>query len=311
LSTTTVPRIVALTAFYDEPPAMIASMLNGLARLRVDHVVALDGAYRLYPDGKPASHPDVWQAFLGAFAFGIGVTLIAPNEVWEGNEVEKRTALFRHGLAHARPGRDWFLVCDCDEFFCVDVPDLRDRLAATEHDAASVHVYDVAARRTNGTVEQEFDTRRFYRAQEIRVGPNHFTYRTTDGRVLWASSNPIEEPALDLTGVVAFEHHPGLREAARLAAKWAYYTQRDETAVERGWCIRCGERAVVRLPERWQLREGQPITNFAEFCHVHAVEADRANYRRLYAMGFDPDTLRVRETYPPSDTATAVTAVTA
>jgi hypothetical protein len=66
LSTTAVPKIVALTAFYDEPPAMIASMLNGLARLRVDHVVALDGAYRLYPDGKPASHPDVWQAFLGA-----------------------------------------------------------------------------------------------------------------------------------------------------------------------------------------------------------------------------------------------------
>jgi hypothetical protein len=299
------PRIVALTAFYDEPPALIATMINGLARLGVDHLVALDGAYRLYPDGKPGSHPDQWQALHGAFTFGMGVSLIVPRTTWAGNEVEKRTALFRHGLAHARPGVDWLLVADADEIYCVDPPhDLRLRLARTEHDAALVHVYDVESRSggtaDEQTVAQEFDTRRLYRAQEIVVERNHFTYKTRDGRVLWASGAPTEEPALDLTGVLAFEHRPGLRAATRQAAKWTYYASRDETGFERGDCLVCGVRARVRLPTGWKVRDGGFRANFGEYCAQHGRERDAMNRRQLKALGvLNPDDVIVQERYPP------------
>jgi hypothetical protein len=299
-------RLIALAALYDEPPMMVAMMLNGLARLGCDHVVCLDGGYALYPDAKPVSHPDMVQACVGAITFGMGVSYIAPQTPWLRNEIEKRTALFRHGLAHAQRN-DWFLVVDADEAYVQWPPDLKARLAATEHDVASVHVYDKAGERifqAGGTpallatgAHQEFDTRRFFRAQEIVVGPNHFTYRTRDGRILWQSSAPVEEPCLDLTGVVALEHHPGMRDAARQAAKWAYYTQRDESGFERGPCISCGEPALHRLPHGWKLRKGKPFASMADFCDACGHRQDDANRRRLYALGYDPDTLAVRETY--------------
>jgi hypothetical protein len=300
-------RLIALCALYEEPPELIAPMLAGLARIGVDHVVFLDGAYALYPGGKSASHPDMWMAAMAGFSYGMGITFVAPKTTWAGNEVEKRTALFRHGLVHATLGEDWFVVVDADEFYVRWPEDLKDRLAATDYDVATVHVYDMlsaAIARASGTLalaaaggRQEFDTRRFFRAQEIVVGPNHFTYRTRDGRVLWQSTAPVEEPALDLSDVVALEHHPGLRSRARQAAKWTYYTQRDESGFERGRCIRCDASADVRLPHGWKLRNGKPAATFAEFCDAHGREQDDANRRQLYRLGFDPDTLAIRESF--------------
>jgi hypothetical protein len=297
----TLPRIVALCAFYDEPPSSLATMISGLARLGVDHAVFLDGAYGRYPGGKPGSHPDQWRTIQAAFTYGVGVTLIVPKTTWAGDEVEKRTALFRHGLAHSEPG-DWFYVVDADEFVCsVPPPDLKQRLADATEDVAAIHVIDVEARRAGerAVTAAEFDTRRLFRAQPIHVDTNHFTYLTADGRVLWASGNPREEPCLDLTDAVLIEHHPGLRDASRLAAKWAYYSERDRDASERGPCVRCGEPAVTRLPDGWRVRGGQPVGNFAEFCRAHAAETAAANRRQLYRLGFDPDRVTVRERYPP------------
>ena len=47
-------RIAAALAWYDEPPAFLDRCARSLAGV-VDELVALDGAWRLQPDGQPYS----------------------------------------------------------------------------------------------------------------------------------------------------------------------------------------------------------------------------------------------------------------
>jgi hypothetical protein len=48
-------RLHGLLAFYDEPESSLLACVDALADAGVDHLVAVDGAYELFPDAKPAS----------------------------------------------------------------------------------------------------------------------------------------------------------------------------------------------------------------------------------------------------------------
>src|SRR4051794_1394880 len=103
-------RIHALLNWFDEPPAALAACVASLKLGAVDSVIAIDGAYALFPDAKPNSPPD--QAAViheTARTLGITCTIHTPNQTWAGNEVQKRTSLF--DLAHAiSDNGDWWWV---------------------------------------------------------------------------------------------------------------------------------------------------------------------------------------------------------
>ena len=308
-------RIIGLLSFYDEPVADLTACVQSLHAAGVDHVVACDGAFALYPDGKPASHPNQHAALvLACRQLGVGLTLHVPSEVWAGNEVQKRSFTFSLGWAVARDG-DWFWVMDADQVVTRVPPDFKERLAATEYDAAAVEFLDVVALRANQRDWPAcFDVRDLFRAQEIRVETNHCTYIAGDGRLLWGGNGDIKtehagaklEPCLDLTDVVRVEHRPDRRPSDRQLGKLQYYARRDEEKVERGHCARCGVPAVRLVATRWRMTKLGPVAEWTEACEPCAERLDAAGRRQLRQLGADPDRITIENRNGSAPTGMAV-----
>jgi hypothetical protein len=234
------PRIIALLSFYDERPEWLAACLfTAVRHLEVSHVVALDGAYSLYPGGRAWSPTEQHHAITEACnAMGVGLTLSAPANVWLGNEVEKRTALFRLGDAVSTDGVDWYLVIDADELVDECVGSLPELLAEADEDAAEVALL---TREPNGEISRE-PLRMLFRALHgTTVQDHHWKYVAPDGRLLWGNG-PHVVPALDLGDLVRVEHrHHQQRDGARDHGRRAYYQQRDLLKIELRRCDVCNE----------------------------------------------------------------------
>jgi hypothetical protein len=70
----------------------------------------------LYPEGRAQSPGEQAQTILAtAQGAGMGCTIHEPQDVWFGNEIEKRSFLFRAAHMVARPGVDWLWVVDGDD----------------------------------------------------------------------------------------------------------------------------------------------------------------------------------------------------
>jgi hypothetical protein len=286
-------KIYGLLSFYDEPVADLAACIVGLHDASVDHVVAVDGAYALYPDGKQASDPNQHAAIhLACRQLGLGCTLHVPNETWAGNEVQKRTFLFQLAWTVAEEG-DWFWVMDADQVITRCPDDLKDRLEQTEHDTAEVEFLDVVAQRAKQKDWPErFTVRNLFRAQSIRLEKNHITYVADDGRMLWGYDGQGKlEPHLDLSEVVEVEHRPDRRPLERQQAKLTYYAQRDASLVERGDCSLCDAPSVALVPTRWRWSDIGPVAEWAEACAPCAEKIQAVNAVELAAMGVDPDSV--------------------
>lgn len=234
-------RIIALLAFWDELPTMLAATVASCGRL-CDHVVCCDGAYELMPAGAGASDSTQHEAIAAAAeAVGIGLTIHVPTGKWQGNEVEKRSFMFELGRLVARDEGDWFLVIDAD-MVIVDVPaDARAALERTEHVAATyglVEHFDLgraapeaqdALRFVPPAVAHHF--RGLYRnLPGLRVEGQHYRYTaelagaTTD---LWEGV-----PALDLRHL-RIAHHRDRRPHDRNRRAKEYYRIRDLAGAER------------------------------------------------------------------------------
>lgn len=258
-------------------------------------MVCCDGRYALFPAEHDVSHPNEYAAVvLACRELGMGVTVHQPSGAWEGGEVEKRTFLFELGWQVATEG-DWFWVQDADQWTVAVPEDLKVRLAATDLDAGEVDMLDIEAKRANlSTWPAHFAMRSLFRAQPITVQSNHVNYVTADGRYLWGRDGDGRvEDALDLTGCVHVEHHPGARGRDRLAAKLTYYAQRDEAGVERGRCERCGQPATSLEPTRWRLTEIGPVADWMECCDDHRLEVAGENAGVLRRLGIDPASMSV------------------
>lgn len=221
--------IAALLSWYDEPPAALEAMIASLTLIPVDRLIAVDGAYALYPDGRRRSSSEEYRAIIhGCRHHGIDLTLHTPATVWAGNETEKRDRLFELAEQVTSPD-DWLMVIDADEEV-LEAPDVPARLAASPFDVAGVTLREPG--HPLGTVV--FDTfPMFFRAiRGIRCHQDHFTYQTPDGRNLWGDAKRARlEPRLDLAGVVV-EHRKQLRHPDRREAALTYYRTRDEQGVE-------------------------------------------------------------------------------
>jgi hypothetical protein len=228
-------RVTGLLCWYDESPIWLAAAATAAARL-CDHVVAVDGAYALYPGGKPQSDPEQAEAILhAAYAAGIGVTVHRPREVWMGNQIEKRTALFRLG---AETGADWFYVFDADDLVTHVPADARDRLEQADEDVAVFTLWwteDVERDEAKAAGARMFSypheaANRYFRGlfralPGLRVEGAHYHYvADRDGGLVHLRGHEDVhelEPFLNLTDMRVQHRHPQ-RARARLEVSAAY-----------------------------------------------------------------------------------------
>lgn len=230
-------RIVGLLSWYDESPAMLAAAVTSVAPL-VDHIVAVDGAYILFPEAQPASPADQANTIRDvALAHNLAVTVHHPNARWLGNEVEKRTFMFR--LAEAvTTSDDWYYVMDADEQVTHVHCDHRAILASTSHDTAEVSYWWHRPHKTPGAYpfptplrEQQGITKFFRAIPGLHCHGNHYWYRTPDERTLWHPGRPAEEP--ENLRDIRVQHRNQERDLWRQQQAAGYYKRRDDNHIER------------------------------------------------------------------------------
>lgn len=215
-------KLIGILCWFDERPAWLAGVAAALAKAEVAHLVAVDGAYGLYPGGRPSSDGEQRDAIIETCqALQIGCTLFAPRETFLGNEIEKRTMSLKLAEAVATPYEDWYLVVDADHFVTSAIGHLP-RLAETDCDVANVRFSE-----PYGDLGTGCPLRCVFRAiPGLAYVGNHYTPRTPDGRNLHQPS----EPALDLS-CLEIEHRNGRRDA-RKQRQLRYYDRRDAAGAE-------------------------------------------------------------------------------
>lgn len=245
-------KLVAVLVWYDEDPQLLYEAVSRLGQIPVDALVAVDGAYDLYP-GATGSSPPSNHAAIGEAARTIGVsaTIHSPARPWEGSgEVRKRTFALRLAETASAPD-DWFLLLDADHILRRVDPSFRARLEASDNEVASYGLVQrprqaaglsplerrvIAAHVDEwpGTVDApEIEPlRMLYRARRgLRYGPLHWELTGPKGK-LWGLGTDALLPAEDLTEVLVFEHAWDRRTDVRLRAALEYYDRRDEAGLE-------------------------------------------------------------------------------
>jgi hypothetical protein len=288
-------RLHGLLSWYDERERDLASCLAALAGAGFDHVVAIDGAYELFPGGQARS-PARQRLAVSAETeqLGLGLTLHVPDKPWPGNEVEKRTALFDLAFAVSAPG-DWWLVLDADEKITQAPADLAIRLARAEEDVAEIKLRDFDAAK-GIEPDKPLDTTviRLFRRQPIRLEGNHWTHKDAEGRVISGRQDQTEVPILDLTDVMTMEHRRALRGEDRLVAQYAYYQAVSERGDEIGPCEYCGKPGVEYMAVEWRMVGDKPRALLKDVCKRCRYEQQFAAREFFEALGVDPDKVVVR-----------------
>jgi len=211
-------RIFGCMIWFDENPRWLAANVAAFARI-CDHVIAVDGGYFAYPEARPASGGDQAEAIVvAARTAAVGLTLHVPNEVWMGNETEKRTAYCKIVNALATPYEDWMLVLDADEEISEVSPLARRDLETTELDAAEIGMW------TTDELRSWFGpSRRLYRVMErMEYGPTHFSLsgRGPSNEVVWLNGlgpkyGETMGEALSMVTAIRVEHKHHLRPEPR------------------------------------------------------------------------------------------------
>lgn len=228
-------KIVALLNWYDEKPDWLAATVASISPF-VDEVVAVDGAYMMYPGGRAKSPDGQGEAVRQtARACGMGLTLYEPRMRWAAGEVEKRAFMFTAGEA-VTCATDWYFVVDGDEIVTDANPgELRERLPDSEHDAARVtswvnrEQFSPTIREFRSDMVEEQPVQKLFRAvRGLTVVGNHWTYQTPDGRRLWGKDavQPLEVPTLRV------EHRKHARDLHRGDQAKGYYQRREELELE-------------------------------------------------------------------------------
>lgn len=244
-------RIVALLNWYEESSQWLAALVASLQKVPVDHIVAVDGAYALFPDSmtQPRSGPEQASTIVEcAHTLGIGCTIHRPQAAWGGNEVEKRNHLVQLALMETCES-DWLLQIDADELVTHSPPDLHRRLETAEEDVAGVYFYQ---RNTKQPLPPEnsvplfnpltmsegfYGHRILFRAlRDLRIEEAHYLYtagpadkpRYLRGFDDWHDT----EPHLDIPDFKV-EHRHNYRLPARHVAALEYYEARALYQTER------------------------------------------------------------------------------
>lgn len=232
-------KIVGLVSWYDEKPDFLAACVASMASF-VDHVVAVDGAYIMYPGGKAQSPTGQVEAIREtARACHLGCTVHEPQERWGGNEVEKRAFMFSLAETVAKDANDWYFVLDADEVVSEVGMDVRETLLTSEHDVGQVTCwqhrghYEPQERPFVSEMVEQQQLRKFFRAiPGLTVTLNHYTYVVPDGRHMWGMGGPVPLEQPEDMPLLKVEHRNKGRDLWRAQQARSYYERRDELKIE-------------------------------------------------------------------------------
>ena len=219
-------NLIGILCWYDERVSWLSGVIAALQKVGVSHLVAVDGAYATYPQGKAYSGPEQHAAIVEVCrAIEMGCTIATPQEPWFGNEVEKRNHAFRLAETIAIPEEDWYFLVDADHFVTSAAGGHLRALKETEYDVGEVRFTE----RLDGSFDMGgCPLRCVFRAiPGLHFDTNHFTYRLPDGRNL---HDPLE-PAANLS-MIEVEHRTQWRDAYRKEKQQTYYRRRDELGLE-------------------------------------------------------------------------------
>lgn len=271
------PKIVGILSWYDESPHWLATAVSGFARV-CDSIVAVDGAYALYPGARPRSHPQQAEAIMGACESAeVGCTIHRPADVFWGNEVEKRNLSLRLAAPLLRPDVDWVMVFDADcHMLRCDPALVRFELKNTDCNVADyttldgkdfladAALHEYAASRQ---IDHEWTgrTRDIYRWHPtLEYGPMHWTVsHLRSGERSWLRApweQDLVEPVHHLNAALAVYHRTQDRSMQRRMNADHYYKTRDVMQIEPEEQIRLEEQRVKQQAEQ---RAAKPNTGDA------------------------------------------------
>lgn len=237
-------RVTGILSFYDEPLELLAASVSSWGGV-IDHLVAVDGAYMLYPQGKHRSDPAQLRLITEICAgLKIGLTTHTPSNVWTGNEVQKRN----HAVSLAEPVTNedgWYIVLDAD---CVvthvsfDWFEQCARAAAEDWGAGEIQYQEVTPETKNMPPADRYcNIRLMYRALPgLTYGPNHFTIyapvpEEEDTYVcLWGVGADRPCDAFDFGPYIKLDHRHEQPEWRRIQQR-KYYVRREQLGVEKSF----------------------------------------------------------------------------
>jgi hypothetical protein len=230
--------ITAALAWWDEPVDTLEACVRGAAEI-ADRIVALDGAYRRYPGGTPASPSDQGETIRRvAAAVGLDCVVLTPDRLWAG-QVEKRSYL----VALASVGTDWIVVVDADHVIHADRDGVRAELESLDPTVGVIaapyltplsprrSLADSAATGWHRRVAGHYEECRFmFRAYPgLRVERFHWHYSgIVNGERTWITHDDIG-PGVPLHRFRAryeVEHRALLRDERRMLAGRAFCNDR-------------------------------------------------------------------------------------
>lgn len=249
-------KLIGLLSWFDESVTWLAASIGSMMRLGMDHVIAIDGAYDLYPNGRRMSGSEEHVAIYDACtATGMGCTVHVPTRLWK-DEMEKRDTLFALAEYVAESDQDWFFSFDADHIVTdVLLHDFKATLAGLDTDAASVCLYERFDPHINPKGDDPSRLRwtplrcAFRNVGGIHTYINHCTYVDKDDRWLWGNARQGAEliPSTELFDV-RIEHRTMLRDPTRKLEAKVYYDRRRRLNTERPPCRWCNEPGIVQLP---------------------------------------------------------------
>jgi hypothetical protein len=269
--------IVALLSYFREPDSFLKQMVKSLPRVGVDRLIALDGAYARFPGGtahSPRSNRRVLER--ACESASVDLWHVAPDDVWAGDEIEKRSVLFTLAESITTPD-DWYLVVDGDEQVTHVDGDVPALLNGTDRIVAECELY---------AHDGAQPLRMFFKAERgLRPVGTHFTYGLPDGRIVWGGYGQETEQALTLP--VRVLHKTLERSTARRNASLAYYKKRDEALVEDGPCAFCGQQTAHMIPYGWHPAEGGLTAQRALCCKTCLKPRLRESVMQAAEFGVD------------------------
>lgn len=249
------PKLTALLGWFDEEPALLKQCVESLNGT-VDRLVAVDGAYRLFPQGTPSSPPEQAEAIRGAAVMPVDIHI--PETVWD-DQLAKRKFMFEVG-EQVTSDDDFFLIIDADETLDPGFP----KHELEQVDLVGWMPFDDAGGPQHGGV------RRLMRAKRgITLGPAHGDYRLPDGTWLQCTDDKAAQVEAH-EFAVGMTHHPDKRGEERFLRQSQFYVARVGSDLELQGCKWCGNPATKRVWTDWKFRGKDLHGEAVELCAVHA-----------------------------------------
>jgi len=240
-----------MLSWYDESPTWLQSCISAASPV-LDGLVAVDGAYQLFPGSmdRPISSQAEVDAIVEACDVAeLPLVMHRPREPWAGNEVEKRNLMLQLARTFDVDENDWLMVLDADLVLRKRSERWREILEtdAANYVSAEYGYFNTLDKQRvwdQTGVDQEkqiapLHSRAMYRAfPTLRYETSHWCVAADDengNKFYLQGDGHVHSPLLDTfdaTGVFIFEHRSTERNPTRRTDAAHYYTIREKLKVE-------------------------------------------------------------------------------